>query len=157
MVPAPSFSHQYFALELAVALRKIAKARDLVVVNKVGLMNPSRDDDSDYRQPDVAVVDLAHASRRGVEGRAELVVEVLSPRDESREKLEFYAMCEVQEVWLVDPQTRAFEVYSLRGRDYFVVGPDRDGVVHAPVLAVALSVVDGPKLRIAWSDRSEDV
>src|SRR5277367_4786866 len=83
MVPPASFRHQQFGLELAVVLRAIAKARGYLIAYEVGVLDPSRADFSNYRQPDITVVDPAHASERGVEGRAELIVEILSPNDES--------------------------------------------------------------------------
>jgi Uma2 family endonuclease len=62
------------------------------------------DGERDYRIADLAVVDAA--------GRIELVVEVLAPGDESRDKLPWYAARGVPEVWLVDPVTMAIEVVT---------------------------------------------
>jgi Uma2 family endonuclease len=96
--------------------------------------------------PDVAVADPAHISQRGIEGRCELAIEVLSPDDESREKLPFYAQHGTQELWLVDPETRAFEAYVLRGRAYFAIAPDQQGAVRAPTFDLLLQTTEGPKL-----------
>jgi hypothetical protein len=89
---------------------------------------------------------------RGISGHAELVVEILSPDDESREKLDFYAMCKIPEYWIVHPITRAIEVDVLAGDVYELAKPDASGVVAAPRFDLRLSVVDGPKLRVAWAD-----
>lgn len=157
MVPPPSATHQRFGSRLLVALSAIARARGFEFAYELGVLDPARDDFSNYRQPDLIIAAPDHISKRGVEGRAELVIEIVSPNDESRDKFDFYAMCKVQEVWLVDPETRAFEVYTLRGGKYFAVAPDRAGLVHAPVLAIDLQLVDGPKLRLTWSGGSEDI
>ncbi len=92
-----------------------------------------------------------------MEGRAELVIEVLSPYDESRDKLPFFATCGIPEVWLVDPGTRVQEVFILTAGRYVAVEPDAAGARHAPVLGLALSVAAGPKLRIASSARVVEI
>ena len=92
---------------------------------------------------------------RGLIG-AELVVEVLSPHDESREKQPFYAARGIRESWLVEPKTRAIEVYALRQGRYVRVD-EVDGVIRSPVLGIDIAVVDGPRLRITDGDQVADV
>src|SRR5438309_1455572 len=79
MVPSPSSWHQEFDAELIMALGPIAKARGLRVSPETSLYVS----DDDYRTPDIVFTRRAHRTRRGVEGGAELVVEILSPGDES--------------------------------------------------------------------------
>ena len=86
-----------------------------------------------------------------------LAIEVLSPNDESRDKFGFYAARGVAEVWLVEPNTRALEVYVLRGSQYFISLPDANHVVHAPALDLQLAVVAGPKLRVTWAGGSAEL
>ena len=43
----------------------------------------------------------------------------------------------------LEPETRAFEVYVLRGRAYFAIAPDSQGVVRAPMFDLMLQRVDG--------------
>ncbi len=152
MVPPPSFEHQCLATDLALVLRDLVP-RGLRVVVQAGVFESNKN----YRVPDVIVADPAEAAKRGLDGRAELVVEVLSPGDESRNKFAFYASRGVREVWLFEPATRAIEVHSLRGDKYAHVRRGKDGVVKAPVFGLELSVVDGPKLRIRWADGSKDI
>ena len=78
------------------------------------------------------------------------------PDDESRDKLPFYAACQVQEVWLVEPKTRVVEVYVLRGNTYFAVAAGSDGIVNAPRLAIDLQTIAG-KLRITWAGGSAEI
>ncbi|MEO8554367.1 MAG: Uma2 family endonuclease, partial [Kofleriaceae bacterium] len=92
---------------------------------------------------------------RGVE-RAELVIEVLSPYDESRQKLPWYAKRRVTEVWLVEPKTRVVEVYSLSAEDYRLVDPIENST-GSPLLRIRLEVVEGPALRIHDGDAFTDV
>lgn len=155
LVPPPTSFHQGLGTELVLVLSPIAKALGLRVFCGIGLFDPIQGE-ANFRQPDVVVADPKYITRRGIEGRAELVVEILSPRDESRDKLPFYAHHGCQEVWLVDPETRAFEVYVLRGGTYFAATPTRAGVVEAPRLGLELETTDG-KLRIGWADGSAEI
>lgn len=155
MVPPPTFFHQHLASKLVTVLTPIAEARGWFASHETGLFDPERGE-HDYRQPDVLLVDPAHVSERGVEGRAELVIEVLSPNDESRAKLPFYARHGVQEIWLVDPKTRAIEIYTLRGPTYFAVAAERDGSVRSPILGLELLTIAGPKLRVRAGDATTD-
>jgi Uma2 family endonuclease len=146
LVPPPSISHQDFEYELEQALRSIAARRGLRTLHNIALAVPGTGW-TDYRVPDLCVAHPAQLSEHALEGRAELVVEILSPRDESRDKLPFYASRGVREVWLADPAARQVEVFALRGRGYERV-PAVAGAIHAPALAIELRVVTGPRLQL---------
>ena len=49
---------------------------------------------------------------------AALVVEVLSPDDETFRKFDFYARHGVDELWVVDPVARTVRCWSRRGEEY---------------------------------------
>ena len=146
MVPPPSLVHQRMESRFIVALTPIARRRGLEVFPELGLVDPPRGW-NDYRQPDVSVARPQDLSDRAIEGRAELVIEILSPEDESRDKLPFYARVGVREVWLIDPRTYALEVHALRGDHYEVVAPLL-GIVRSPSLEIELQELAGPVLRI---------
>ncbi|MGE3544776.1 MAG: Uma2 family endonuclease, partial [Kofleriaceae bacterium] len=101
VVPFPSTAHQRIAGTLYVVLRQLAERHGLEAFEHFGIYHPVQGE-RNYRGPDVLIVHPQNLSRRGVEGRAELVVEVLSPNDESREKFPFFAQCQIPEVWLLD-------------------------------------------------------
>lgn len=68
----------------------------------------------DYRVPDLGY----HRSPHGLGAfvpTAALVLEVLSPGDDSEAKLPFYARHGVEEVWLVDPLRHSIEMHVLTG------------------------------------------
>jgi Uma2 family endonuclease len=146
VVPQPESSHQSFGFRLARTLDDLMRPRGLILQPETMLYRPGQIE-RNYRVPDIAVVDPRYLTRRGIESRAELVVEILSPHDESREKLPHYATCEVQEVWLVDRAKRSVEVYILRGETY-ERHTTADGPVRSPVLEVELTTVAGPKFRV---------
>jgi len=143
MVPQPGLIHQLLAGDLERAIYPRVIAAGFLVARELSVY--ATPDDSNYRVPDLVVFDRANTSQRGVEQRAAIVIEILSPKDESRDKLPFYASCSIREVWLIDPLTRSFEVLSIDD-GYETVRSD------SAVLGVKLSTVDGPKLRVEWSD-----
>lgn len=154
MVPPGSSIHGSIADELVAALRPVSQRRGLLVRSgQTGLFDPAVD--KSYRVPDVTIGRSEHLADRGFES-AELVIEVLSPNDESREKFPFFARVGVREVWLIEPKTRAFEVYTLRGGTYEAVELER-GITTSPVLGVTLEIVDGPRLRLRDGDEIADV
>jgi Uma2 family endonuclease len=155
VVPPASLPHQDIGGELHVILHTLVASHGLKVFYESGVFDPAKGD-ANYRVPDLVVADPVHLSKRGIEGRAELVIEILSSNDESRDKLPFYATCHVQEVWLVEPKTRVVEVYVLRGDTYFAVAAGSDGIVKAPRLAIDLHTIAG-KLRIAWASGSAEI
>lgn len=148
MVPQPGTPHMRFSARLQELLVPLARARGYEALYELALYGSA--DDKNYRVPDLVVVDPVHLSQRGVEKRAEVAVEILSPNDESHEKLPFYAMCGVREVWLVDPRTRVFEIYWIDD-NYTTVRSE------SAVLGVKLSTVDGPLLRLEWSGGAAEI
>ena len=154
MVPPGTSVHGTVADEIAFALHPIAKRRGLLArTGHTGVFNPTVD--RSYRVPDAIVARPDHLSERGLEG-AEIVVEVLSPNDESRKKFDFYARVGVREVWLVEPKTREAEVYALRDGRYDPV-PFIGGIATSSVLGITLEIVDGPLLRLRDGAESYDI
>jgi Uma2 family endonuclease len=154
MVPPASFIHGSISDDLLFALRPIAQRRGLLGRSaQTGVFDPQVD--KSYRVPDVVIARPEHVSERGLES-AELVVEVLSPNDESRKKFDFYARVGVREVWLIDPATRATEIYELAGNAYRTVAFEANRAA-SPLLGVTLEIVDGPLLRLCDGAESYDV
>jgi Uma2 family endonuclease len=156
VVPSPSSTHQLFESALERVLHPIVHAHGFETVHNLDLLSRDRGED-DYRQPDIAIVSPRDLVARGIHGYAELVIEIRSPGDESYEKLPFYENCKIPECWIVHPVTRGFDVFVLRAGKYVVAEPDASGVVRAPRFELCLSVVDGPKLRIAWDGGSAEI
>jgi Uma2 family endonuclease len=142
-------------MDLSRILDLIAKREGFIARYEFGVFDPVKGA-TNYRVPDLVIVDPQYVSKRGLEGRAELVVEILSPDDESRDKFDFYAMCQVQEVWIADPETRVVEVYALRRDRYFQI-LDEGNRVRALRFGLDLEVIAGPKLKISWADGSAEI
>jgi Uma2 family endonuclease len=79
-------------------------------------------------QPDVfyiAADRLAIISERGIEGAPTLVVEVLSSSTahlDRDQKMKLYAEHGVPYYWIVDPESRSVEAYTLTGAEYARAG-----------------------------------
>lgn len=135
MVPPPGDAHQELSTELVLVLGPLAKRRGLVPRVETGLFRS----DDDYRVPDQLYRRPEDGSTRGAEA-AELVVEILSPQDESLAKLPWYDEQGVREVLVLDPLTRCATLY----RAGQVVEP-----THSDVLGVTFRTVDD-RLELTW-------
>jgi Uma2 family endonuclease len=113
MVPAPSGEHADIAQQLAVLLDAPARAAGLVpTMHEFNLGESERD----FRVPDGGL--HRHRPRGAWQASAALVVEIVSPDDETQEKLPFYAEHSVDEILIVDPTDRTVTWLSLRDGRY---------------------------------------
>lgn len=154
MVPPPSGDHQRLGGQLYSVLKALAEARGLVAHYETGVFRPGAE--KDYRIPDHSYARPDQLSRRGIEGGAPLVVEILSPGDETYQKLDWYAAIGVGEVLVIDPDTRVVELFVLRGDRLVLVQPGPDGVAVEAV-AARVRTVEGPLLELTWDGGSAQV
>jgi Uma2 family endonuclease len=113
MVPAPSFEHARVAQQLAELLGPLATAAGLVAA--MGEFNLG-ESEHDFRVPDGG---LHRVGGWGTwASTAALVVEIVSPGDETWEKLAFYAGRQVDELLIVDPQKRSVDWLALERDEY---------------------------------------
>jgi Uma2 family endonuclease len=112
MVPAPSGEHADITQQLAVLLNGPARAAGLFPT--MGEFNLGVE--HDFRVPDGGL----HQQRlRGVwHSTAALVVEIVSPGDETWEKLPFYAAHQVDELLIIDSGGRAVHWLALTDGEY---------------------------------------
>jgi len=131
MVPPPSFEHDSFVASLSAAFLAIVSRHDLGRVGNAGIREPGSD--RNYRVPDLifiaknGITRFAAGSDVWIEHGPDLVVEVLSPGDESLVKLPFYAARGIPETLVVDRDTRRPQVFRLVGDAYFAAAPDAEG------------------------------
>jgi Uma2 family endonuclease len=102
MVPAPSGKHVYIQQQLAVLLGESAQAAGLVAT--IGEFNLG-ESEHDFRVPDGGL--HREFSDQVWYPTAAMVVEIVSPEDETWKKLPFYAAHGVDEVLIVDPGERS--------------------------------------------------
>jgi len=113
IVPGPSLEHARISQQLAVLLDGPARAAGLLPAMSEFNVGES---EHDFRVPDGG---LHRPGAAGVwHATAAMVVEILSPGDESWQKLPFYAEHDVDEVLLVDATERTVTWLALRDGDY---------------------------------------
>ena len=112
MNPAPHGRHHRIGQQLAELLGPLATAVGLVPA--IGIFNLGEPED--YRVPDGGV-HRPGPDQMYYETTA-LVVEIVSPGDESWDKLAFFAAHDVDEVLIVDSQKRSVSWLGLSGGEY---------------------------------------
>ena len=139
MAPAPSWEHQDTVGNIYVALREFVHTDGLgrVTIAPVDVYLS----DEDVFQPDIIYIsierlDIIHPN--GVHGAPDLVVEVLSPGTERRDKTlksARYAMFDVREYWQADPVAKTIAVLRARDGVFERVGVFGEGMtLETPLL-----------------------
>ena len=123
MSPAPHPSHGATLGEIVAALRAPAQAAGL---RDLGPFNLGTSDD--YRVPDYGYVTVVPPDT--FVASAPIVVEVVSPDDETFDKFAFYARHGIDEIFVAEPLHRRVRIYARRGDRY-------DEVDTSPLLAVS--------------------
>lgn len=122
MVPAPSHRHALIAQQLAELLGPLARVAGLCpTMHQFNL----GDSEEDFRVPDGGL----HRPGAGElwHPTAALVVEIVSPGDETWQKLPFYAAHQVDEVLIVDPAERTVHWLALTDGEYRPI--ERSGLI----------------------------
>jgi Uma2 family endonuclease len=138
MTPSPFTPHQRVAFNL------VGLLRDFVVPNALGTLLFAPCDvflsDDVVVQPDIFFVAKSRESiveRRGILGPPDLVIEILSASDPSRDtvrKLRIYGRRGVREYWIVDPDRKRLEVFVLDGDRLVLRAAHESGEVRSLVV-----------------------
>lgn len=142
--PAPSLQHQNGLFRLAVRIFNWIDPRGLgrIFVAPLAVVL----DPESGVEPDLVYVSREHTSiisERGVEGVPDLVVEVLSPSTEARDrglKMRRYAAASIPHYWLLDPDRRVLEPYRLAEEGYEPLGVYGPGTSFRPDLFPGLEI-----------------
>ncbi len=140
---APSFTHQKLSWKLTVIFDRYFKnhpCETLAAPFDVRLYNRAKSKKTDKDiysviQPDLCVVcDLKKIDEKGCLGAPDLVVEILSPGNSTREmklKKDLYQESGVSEYWIVDPVHETVARYNV----------ESDGVFSRPLIFVSADVM----------------
>jgi Uma2 family endonuclease len=132
MSPAPSLIHQRISTQLQGTLFNFLKARSCDLFSApfdVRLYNDKKSKDANRQiytvvQPDLCVVcDASKLDQRGCLGAPDLIIEILSPGNSSKEmneKFDLYEETGVKEYWLVEPAENAVWVYVLNEEGKYI-------------------------------------
>jgi Uma2 family endonuclease len=135
VIPPPSHEHERLASLLHELLGPLGRAAGLELTGTIGIGEGERD----YRVPDLALHRPGYAPQW--HPTAALVMEIVSPGDKTREKLDFYATHHVDEIVIVDPGQRKVEWLTL----------ERDGYRAAGGSGLIELTADGLAARLTWS------
>ena len=122
MVPAPDFYHQIVSGNIQFYLMDFVKKRNLGVVVDAPVdvvMSPE-----DVLQPDILFISRENRhiiTKKNVSGAPDLVIEILSPSTQERDKLvkrDIYSKYGVKEYWIVDPVGKNIEVMTSGSKGY---------------------------------------
>lgn len=105
VAPAPHGRHGQIDFQLA---RILGPHADKAALHGSGPCNIGKPDD--YRVPDQAY--FSDPAPQAFNPSAELIVEIVSPGDESRLKYDFYFRAGVKEVVIVDPEEQTVEWFA---------------------------------------------
>jgi Uma2 family endonuclease len=118
MPPLPNNEHQFFQTQLAIVLQTALGSSDQgVAYAGVNVSDREKGWKKNYRCPDVAVVlSGCQAKNCGTHwfGGPDFVVEIVSPKDRSHEKLDFYGAVGVRELLLIDRHPWSLELFRLQ-------------------------------------------
>jgi len=122
MSPSPTTQHQLI-------LGKLYKIFEAAEIESDGLCYMAPMDvvfsDDTILQPDLLYIakQRRHIAKDRIEGAPDLVIEILSPATDRRdrtEKLDLYAKYGVAEYWLVDPSSQLFQFLLLKDGNYVI-------------------------------------
>jgi len=138
VTPSPVASHQKILGNLAYAFWKFLELHPLgeLLVAPLDVILSEHD----VLEPDLLFVLNEHKDflQDWVRGAPDLVVEILSPKTEARDrgiKLKAYARYGVGEYWNVDPQAQVIEVYRLTAEGFHLAATCAQGkTVETPLL-----------------------
>ena len=145
----PADEHQKVVNRLSVALTYIIEDAGIGEVRPgVNLASDASDWQHDYRCPDVVV--FLHGSSAVCHGAfwtgaPALVVEIVSPDDQTREKIDFYAKVGTRELLIVDRDPWRLELrrHDGRGLPVAAVGEINGAAIASESLPITLQLVSG--------------
>src|SRR5687768_14135460 len=119
MAPAPNDEHQELSTRLARPLLEIVEDAGLGVVRiSINLASNPDDWEHDFRIPEVAVYlndSLAVCHDAFWSGPPDFLVEIVSPWDKTRQKINFYSQLGARELLIIDRDPWQLELFRLQG------------------------------------------
>lgn len=151
MAPMPNDEHQQIVNRLAAVFQEVIDWPELGHV-RPGINVSDRKEDwrQNYRVPDVAVFlesGMAENCDAFWFGGPDFAVEVISPGDQTREKIDFYSKVHVRELLLIDRQPWELQLLRLQGGRLVTVAAGKvEGVaIASEVLPFQFSLHTAPK------------
>lgn len=141
MTPAPTPYHQIISGNLFVKINKVVREKNAgaVIYSPVDVY---LDEENAY-QPDIVFISRERQGiikEDGIYGAPDLVIEILSPTTayyDIRKKFRVYERYGVKEYWIVDPEMKGIEIYTLSQKGEFDLSSKyyETGTVRSKILA----------------------
>jgi hypothetical protein len=106
VVPPASEEHQHIGAELLVVLAPLARSAGLRFSYETGVFDPQGPPLRDYCVPDLVFFLEEYRIPAGVNGRAELVIEIRSAGDDGLLKVPYYSRVGVQELVVIERDSK---------------------------------------------------
>ena len=165
MSPLANDEHQQLVTDLSAVCALLIKFAGLGEVRAgVNVSDRVKGWRKNYRCPDVAVKlngGLAQIYKNHWVGGPDFLVEIVSSRDRTREKLDFYAAIGTREVLVVDRDPWGLELYALRDGRLTPTGVARVGspiALASDVLPLTFRLVERgptPKIEVAHPETGQ--
>jgi Uma2 family endonuclease len=161
MNPIPNPEHMEVQSNLVWAIKNAVISAAAIVYGGINVSDRAEDWTKNYRCPDVAVVLPGSTARRRDAyylGGPDFVVEIISPHDRSRDKIDFYGQIGVRELLVVDRNPWELELYQLHDGKLELVGRssvEQPNVLPSAVLPLSFRLVPGqprPKIEARHTD-----
>jgi Uma2 family endonuclease len=160
--PIPNIEHQFIVGRLVTVFQAIIDAGDSgMAFPGVNVSDREEGWEHNYRGPDIALVlEGCPAKNCGTHwcGGPDLIVEIVSRGDRSREKVEFYSQIGVRELLIVDRDPWALEMYQLEEGRLRLAGrstPDAPTQLQSRVLPLNFRLVadqERPVIEVSHRD-----
>jgi Uma2 family endonuclease len=162
IAPAPNNEHQRLVVRLTWILENVVSASGLgEVFTNVNVSDREIDWLDNFREPDAAVVlKGSRAKDCGTHfyGGPDFLIEIISPGDRGRNKLEFYGKIGVRELMIIDRDPWRLELYQLQDGELRLAGKSRvddPTVVPSNVLPLSFRLIPGdsrPQIEVTHRD-----
>jgi Uma2 family endonuclease len=134
MSPAPTSYHQSITINLATEIKNYIKRKKYRIFTapfdvRFPEINDNKENDKIFTvvQPDISIIcDLSKIDAKGCIGAPDMIIEIVSPasaRHDVEEKFQLYQKHGVREYWIVFPEDRSLNVFTLdESHKYQLVG-----------------------------------
>jgi Uma2 family endonuclease len=165
IMPLPDIEHQQIVRHFMRVFEALCDGDESVIlVAGANVSDLSEDWENNFREPDLVFARPGgHARNRGthLQGGPDFLLEVVSPQDQCRDKLPFYASIGTREVLIVDRDPWQLELYHLRRGRLRQVGMAKPGdgkALASNVVPLTFALVRGrprPKIRITHAETDQ--
>jgi Uma2 family endonuclease len=158
MSPQPNIEHQELVSDWTGVLREVVRPpKGGKVYPGINISDRADDWEDNYRCPDVAVFlpgNLAEKFKAHYRGPADFLVEIVSPNDDTREKIPFYSSLGVRELLIIDRYPWSLELFRHNGKELVLAGQstaETSDILASAVLPLSFQLLPAeprPQIRI---------